>query len=186
MVAQRITSTSETRRSSKHAINRAPSPFIAGGVPWVSIMLASMVTYSPVIASAPVLPPLAFMLLVAWRMLRPGLLPVWAGLPLGVFDDLYSGQPLGSGVVLWSLTMLAMELIDERFLWRGFFQDWLAAAAIFAAYLVLAAGIAGLASGHVTFLAIVPQLVMTIALYPVIVWLVARLDGLRLTRFRTL
>lgn len=186
MVAQRITSTSATRRSSKHAINRAPSPLLAGGLPWVTIMLASMVTYSPVIASAPVLPPIAFMLLVAWRMLRPGLLPVWAGLPLGLFDDLYSGQPLGSGIVLWSLTMLAMELVDERFLWRGFFQDWLAAAAIFSAYLLLGAAIAGLASGHVSFMAVIPQLVMTIALYPAIVWLVARFDGLRLTRFRKL
>lgn len=185
MVAQRITSTSENRRPQR-GINRAPSPLLAGGLPWVSIMLASLVTYSPVIASAPVLPPLAFMLLVAWRMLRPGLLPVWAGLPLGAFDDLYSGQPMGSGVVLWSLTMLAMELIDERFLWRGFLQDWLAAAAIFAAYLLLGSGIAGLASGHAALLAVVPQLVVTIALYPAIVWLVARLDGLRLTRFRTI
>ncbi|MDE2562552.1 MAG: rod shape-determining protein MreD [Sphingomonadales bacterium] len=185
MVAQRITSTSDTRRSAKHAINRAPSPLIAGGVPWVSVMLASLITYSPVIASAPVLPPLAFMLFVAWRMLRPGLLPVWAGLPLGAFDDLYSGQPLGSGVILWSLTMLAMELIDERFLWRGFLQDWLAGAAIFAVYLLVGAGFAGLASGHLAFTPVLPQLLLTIALYPAVVWLVALLDGLRLTRFRS-
>lgn len=185
MVARRITSTS-ANRSQQHGINRAPSPLVAGGMPWASIMFASLITYSPVIASAPVLPPLAFMLFVAWRMLRPGLLPVWAGLPLGAFDDLYSGQPFGSGVVLWSLTMLVMEMIDERFLWRGFVQDWLAAAAIFAAYLLVGASIAGLASGHLAFLAVLPQIVLTIALYPVVVWLVARLDGLRLMRFRTL
>ncbi len=86
-------------------INRAPSPFIARGLPWLSIMLASLVPGWLVIASAPVMPPLGFLVLVAWRQLRPGLLPVWAGLPLGLFDDLYSGQPLGSAVLLWSLAI---------------------------------------------------------------------------------
>ncbi|MCH7630259.1 MAG: hypothetical protein IH997_16385, partial [Proteobacteria bacterium] len=33
-------------------INRAPSPLLAIGLPWASIMLASMVTFSPIIASA--------------------------------------------------------------------------------------------------------------------------------------
>lgn len=94
-------------------INRAPSPIVANGLPWLTIMLASMASFSPVIASAPVMPPLAYMMLLAWRMLRPGMLPVWAGLPLGFVDDLYSGQPFGSGIVLWSATMLAMEIIDE-------------------------------------------------------------------------
>jgi hypothetical protein len=78
----------------------------------------------------------------------PTLLPVWAGLPLGLFDDLYSGQPFGSGIVLWSLTMLAMDVIDEKFLWRGFIQDWLTAAALLAAYVVLTAALAGLAAGY--------------------------------------
>jgi rod shape-determining protein MreD len=121
---------------------------LAQGLPWISTMLASMVTFSPIVASAPVLPPLGFMTLLAWRLLRPTLLPVWAGLPLGLFDDLYSGQPFGSGIVLWSLTMLAMDVIDEKFLWRGFIQDWLTAAALLAAYVVLTAALAGLAAGY--------------------------------------
>jgi rod shape-determining protein MreD len=28
--------------------------------------------------------------------------------------------------------MLAMDVIDEKFLWRGFIQDWLTAAALLA------------------------------------------------------
>jgi len=57
-------------------INRAPSPIIARGLPWLSIMLASLVPGWLVVASAPVMPPLGFLVLVAWRQLRPGLLPV--------------------------------------------------------------------------------------------------------------
>lgn len=161
-------------------INRAPSPLLAIGLPWASIMLASMVTFSPIIASAPVLPPLSFMMLLAWRMLRPTLLPIWAGLPLGAWDDLYSGQPFGSGIVLWSAAMLAMEAIDGRFLWRGFVQDWLAGSALLAGYLLLAAGFAGIAAGYPLPMTVGPQLLLAVVLFPPVTRLVAMLDRVRL------
>lgn len=164
----------------RRPINRAPLPWLAAGLPWVSIMAMSLVTFSPVIASAPVMPPLALMTLLAWRMLRPSFFPVWAGFPLGVWDDLFSGQPFGSAIVLWSLVMLAMDVIDERFLWRGFRQDWLAAIVLLSAYLVLAAGIAGLAVRYPLPLMIGPQWLLTIVLFPVVNRLVAQLDRVRL------
>ncbi len=146
----------------------------------------SLLTFSPVIASAPVMPPLAFMLLLAWRMLRPNFFPVWVGLPLGAWDDLYSGQPFGSGIVLWSAAMLAMDVIDERFLWRGFRQDWLAAAGLLSAYLVLASTFAGLAARYPLPLTIGPQWLMTLVLFPVINHCVAMLDRVRLLPLRRL
>lgn len=167
-------------------INRAPLPWLAVGLPWVSIMAMSLVTFSPVIASAPVIPPLAFMTLLGWRMLRPSFLPVWAGLPLGAWDDLYSGQPFGSGIVLWSAAMLAMDVIDERFLWRGFMQDWLAAAVLLSAYLLLGASVAGFAAGYPLPLMIGPQWLTTVALFPVVNRLVALLDRVRLLPLRRL
>lgn len=167
-------------------INRAPLTTLATGLPWVTIMLASMASFSPVIGSAPVMPPLAYMMLLAWRMMRPSLLPIWAGLPLGLFDDLYSGQPFGSGIVLWSATMLAMEVIDERFLWRGFAQDWLAACGLIVGYLLLCASIAGLATGYPLPLVIGPQVLVALALYPVVTSVVALLDRIRLLPLKRL
>ncbi|MBF9150187.1 rod shape-determining protein MreD [Novosphingobium jiangmenense] len=161
-------------------INREPWPVLATGLPWATIMLASMASFSPVISSAPVMPPLAYMMLLAWRMMRPGMLPLWVGLPLGFFDDLYSGMPFGSGIVLWSATMLAMEVVDERFLWRGFAQDWLAASALITAYLFLSSVLAGIATGYPLPIVIVPQLLMSLVLYPVVTRLVALLDRVRL------
>lgn len=170
----------------RRPINRAPLPWLAGSLPWISIMAASLVTFSPVLASSPLLPPLGFMMLLAWRMLRPSFLPVWAGLPLGAFDDLFSGQPFGSAIVLWSAAMLAMEVIDERFLWRGFLGDWLAAAVLIAVDLILAAGFAGIAARYPLPLTIGPQLLASLMLFPAINSLVAFVDRVRLLPLRRL
>lgn len=66
-----------------------------------SILAGSLVTLLPVVATVPFLPPFGLLMFLGWRLLRPGALPVWAAAPLGLFDDLVSGQPLGSAVLLW-------------------------------------------------------------------------------------
>ena len=165
-------------------INRTHLPLLAYGLPWLSILLGSLTPWLPVITPAPVLPPFGLMLLLAWRLLRPGLLPLWAGLPFGLFDDLYSGQPFGSAVLLFSLALLAIELIEIRFPWRNFWLDWLTASAILIVYLVVAAVLSGSALTSMQLAVIAPQLVLSIVLFPVVARLVAQLDRLRLMRVR--
>jgi rod shape-determining protein MreD len=167
-------------------INRAQSPMLAYGLPWASILLGSLTPWLPIIAPAPVLPPLGFMMMLAWRLLRPGLLPLWAGLPLGLFDDLYSGQPLGSGVLLFSLTLIVIELVEIRFPWRNFWLDWLTAAAILVPYIAFAALLSGAELTFVQLTVIVPQLLLSIVMFPIIARMVALLDRLRLMRVRRL
>jgi rod shape-determining protein MreD len=154
-------------------INRTHRPILVYGVPWLSILLGSLAPWLPVIAPAPVLPPLGFMMLLAWRLLRPGLLPLWAGLPLGLFDDLYSGQPVGSGVLLFSLALIAIELIEIRFPWRNFWLDWMTASAILIVYIAAAALLSGAELTLVQLRVIAPQLVISIVLFPVVARLVA-------------
>ena len=165
-------------------INRTHSTIFAFGLPWLTVMIGSLTPWLPVIAPAPVLPPFGFIVLLAWRLLRPGLFPLWAGMPLGLFDDLYSGQPLGSGVLLFSLTLLAIEVIEYRFPWRGFLLDWALAAAMIALYLALAALFSGAGFTPVQLAVIVPQLLLSVVLYPVVARLIAMIDRLRLTRIR--
>jgi rod shape-determining protein MreD len=165
-------------------INRAPSPLLAILVPWLTVMLGSLSPTWPLIASAPLLPPLGFLILLAWRQLRPGLLPIWAGLPLGLFDDLYSGQPLGSAVVLWSMTLIVLEIIELRFPWRNFFLDWLVAAALILVYLPTAMGLAMDATP--SFLVLAPQLLISVFAYPLVGRLVALFDRFRLVGFKSL
>lgn len=167
-------------------INRAPSPLLATVVPWLTIALASMMPLSPIIASAPVLPPLAFMLLVGWRLLRPGLLPLWAGAPLGLIDDLYSGQPFGSAILLWSLAMIGLELIDGWLRWRGFWQDWLVASVVITVYLFVCHLFAAMAGGIFAPVVLVPQLLLSFIAFPLLTRVIAILDMLRLARVKKL
>lgn len=165
-------------------INRDHWPLLVYGIPWASILIAALAPLLPFIASAPVLPPLAFMMMISWRLLRPGLLPPWAGLPLGAFDDLLSGQPFGSGILLFSLALIAIELLELRFPWRSFWLDWLTASALLTAYLAAAALFSGAEITLIQLTLIVPQLLLSIALFPLVARLVALLDRLRLLRVR--
>ena len=167
-------------------INRTHLPLLAYGLPWLTILVGSLTPWLPVISPAPVLPPFGFVMLLAWLLLRPGLLPLWAGLPLGLFDDLYSGQPVGSAVLLFSLALIAIELIEIRFPWRNFWLDWLTASAMLVIYLAIAALFSGAELTLVQLRVILPQLVLSIVLFPVIARLVAHLDRLRLMRVRRL
>ena len=91
----------------------------------------------------PIAPPIGYLLFLGWRIMRPGLMPLWAGLPLGAFDDLVSGQPFGSAILLWSLTMMALESIEMRFPWRGFWQDWFTASLAIILYVLAAMIVSG-------------------------------------------
>jgi len=167
-------------------INRAPSPLLARATPWLSIMLASLLANSLVIAAAPVMPPVGLMMLVAWVQIRPGLLPVWAGLPLGAFDDLFSGQPFGSAILLWSLTVIALDVIELRIPWRNYLIEWATGAALVCGCLVAMLVFANATGGSAPLLVITPQLVMVLLLYPVIGSLAGALDRFRLIRIMDL
>lgn len=165
-------------------INREQSPWRALTVPYLTIALASL---CPVVFLAnvmPVLPPLGFLMLLGWRMVRPGLLPLWIGVPLGAFDDLFSGQPFGSAILLWSITMIALEVLEARFPWRGFWQDWFTASLVIISYILLAILISGASPNPFAMFAAVPQIVFAVLIYPILARLVARLDRFRLARAR--
>lgn len=163
-------------------INRRRSPWRVAGIPIASVVLGSMIPLLPIIASAPVMPPMGLLILIAWRMLRPGLWPVWAGVPFGMIDDIFSGQPIGSAVLLWSTFLIAMDIIEERYLWRNYWQDWLIAG------LFIIFGLAGgllinnFLSENVHFWILIPQIIISIAIYPLVLRFVGRLDHIRLRR----
>ncbi|MEO0591150.1 MAG: rod shape-determining protein MreD [Pseudomonadota bacterium] len=165
-------------------INRDRSPWRAASVPYITIMVASLLPFLVLADVMPVLPPLGFLMFLGWRIMRPGLLPIWVGVPLGAFDDLFSGQPFGSAVLLWSVTMIVIELIESRFPWRGFYQDWFTASLGAVAYIAIAMVISGSALTIGMVAAIVPQIAIAILIYPLLAHVIARFDRFRLSRAR--
>lgn len=164
-------------------INRVHSPLLARAMPWLTVMIASVLPTLPLVASAPLLPPLGFMVLLAWRQLHPGVLIMWAGFPLGLVDDLFSGQPMGSATFLWSATMIAMDVLEQRFPWRSYLLDWAVAAGFIAGYLVMSAILAA-PTGQLPMLRVLgPQLLLSVLLFPLVERVVASCDRLRLRRF---
>ena len=156
-----------------------PQPFAVSALPAGSVMLATLVpVILPVIATHPILPPLAMMMFVGWRLARPEAIPIWAPPLLGLFDDLFSGQPLGSAMLLWSLIWLTCDLIDQRLVARDFWQDWLIAGGAIAGYLILGRLIATPFSAHVDTILLL-QIIVSVMLYPVAVRLIAWLDRKR-------
>jgi rod shape-determining protein MreD len=149
-------------------------------IPIASVILASMVTTLPIFSAGPLLPPFGLLMFLSWRLMRPGLLPIWSGVPFGLMDDLFSGQPFGSAGLLWSLAMLIIEIIDSRAIWRDYLQDWLIAALLITAVLLCGWWIAGLAHATSAPEILFPQILLSILLYPLVVRICARLDSWRL------
>ena len=165
-------------------INRSHSPLLANFIPWASIVNASILPIFPIAAALPMVPPFGLLMLLGWRLVRPGLLPVWAGLPLGLVDDLFNGQPFGFAILTWSLILIAVELIETRLPWRAFWQDWFTAGILILLYLFAGWLLSGGQPNLHSLIALVPQAVLTILLFPIAARLVAMLDRMRLTRWR--
>ncbi len=154
------------------------SPTRARMIPIASIMIGSLLTIVPIVATFPVLPPLGLMTLLAWRLLRPETIRIWMPLPFGLFDDLVSGQPLGSAILLWTIGFLVIDLLDQRLMSRDFWQDWVLAAGAIAFCLIIGRLIATPLQAHVDTLLLF-QVIAAVLLYPFIARLVASLDRKR-------
>jgi rod shape-determining protein MreD len=161
-------------------LGRHPSRWRLQGTPVVTVMLGSMLTTLPIIAQSPILPPLGLLGLLSWRLLRPELWRAWIGAPLGLFDDIMSGQPLGSAMFLWTVTLIGIDMIEQRLLWRDYWQDWLIAALAIIVCLtggLFFARITG--GGAIHWILVVPQMGWTILLFPFVARQCAWIDRWR-------
>lgn len=133
----------------------------------LTIVLGSMVTLLPFVATVTFLPPFGLMMLLGWRLARGDAMKVWMPVPLGFFDDMVSGQPLGSAMLFWTMCVLAIEVFDTRLVWRDFWQDWLIASGAIAFCLIAGRLVATPIYAHVDT-ALLFQIVISAALFPVI------------------
>lgn len=167
-------------RHPKTRIGRTPSEFRRQAVPVATVILGSMIVLIPVIATAPILPPFGLVMFLAWRLLHRNLWLPWMGLPLGFADDLLSGATIGTAMVLWTMILLALDMLDRRFLWREAAQEWAIATVAIALVLTASYLIGGGAHKVYGPLLLVPQMVLTMLSFPLAMRLCDRLDRWRL------
>ncbi len=167
------------RRARRARFDREPNSFKIAWFPWITVMLAAMVPILPFVVIAPISPPWGFMLFLAWRLIQREVWYPWAGAALGFYDDMWSGQPLGSSILIWSLTLFALDLVDRRMLWRDYWQDW--ALGTIGCVLALSAElwIANQTGGHTRVIHIIPQIALSILVFPLVMRLCARADQWR-------
>ena len=149
-------------------------------VPLASTIAAILLSLLPIVAPAPLVPDFGFLLLIAWRLLRPEIWTVRTALGLGLVADLVSGHPLGQSMLLWTGLFLAFEIVDSRLGFRDYWMDWLVAAAAIAFHGLGAWYIALLMGSDLALWLMAPQLALTILLYPFAARLVLALDRWRL------
>lgn len=149
-------------------------------MPVASTVAASSLAILPVVALSPVAPPTGLLMLLSWRLIRPELWPAWAALPLGLADDLFTGNPIGTAPVLWTTCLLIVDQIDKRSIWRDYWQEWLIAALLVAACLAGHALLAAATGGSARIDHLWPVYLLSIALLPAFARVAAALDRWRL------
>jgi rod shape-determining protein MreD len=78
--------------------------------------------------------------------------------------------------------MLVLDLVDRRTMWRDYWIEWVLAAMLIAFDEWLQWRVAGIAGAATPLVRIVPPIVISICLFPLIAWLVSRIDAWRLGR----
>ena len=162
-------------------IGQGPIPF-AAYIPAVSVIAASLLAALPIVSMSGWYPDFAYLVLLSWRLLRSDPWPPWWAAPLGFVNDLFTGNPVGFSVALWSVTMLALDLIDRRTMWRDYWIEWMLAAAFLAVNEWLQWRVAALVGARVPLAAMVPPLLVSICMFPLAAWIVSRIDRWRLGR----
>jgi rod shape-determining protein MreD len=168
-------------RHPRSRIGRAPTPTQMIGIPIASTMIASMTPALPVISSVPLMPSWGFLMLLAWRMLHRNLFPIWIAVPLGFFDDLLSGNALGSSMMLWAVAFLILEILDRRMVWRDFRQEWAIASTFIVGVIAAQLAISHMLGATTPFIVMVPQMIVSILVFPLVARACLILDVWRLS-----
>ena len=148
--------------------------FVPFGVTLILMLFALTPTCVPGLAN--ITPMYALMAVYFWAIYRPDLLGYGATFSIGVLEDLLAGTPLGSGALVLLLCQRVVFHQQKFFNNKPFGIIWLAFALV-----ALGAGLlrwlcVGLAapSGFTPIGQTLTSTLMSVAMYPVIGWLLAK------------
>jgi len=106
-----------------------------------------------------------------WCIFKPGLMPVSLVFLLGLLQDILSGGPLGMTALLFILVRIFVIRQGRRFLEREFLFNWLGFIMVSLAFGLATWVIASLYLKEMQNIwNVLGQSIMTIALFPLVVW----------------
>jgi rod shape-determining protein MreD len=151
-------------------------------VPILSTLAASLLALFPYVATWLIVPDFAYLVLLAWRLLRPEMWQPYTALPLGLFNDLVAGHPLGQSMVLWTLAFLIFDTVESRAVYRDYWMDWIFASLMILGYTFGDWYIARMMGSQMPFSILLPQILASVLAYPVVARFILGLDKWRLMR----
>lgn len=163
------------------ALNRGP---VRGATYWpaFSVAVASLLSALPIVSLSGWWPSFGLLTFIAWRMLRADAWPAWWAAPLGLFNDLMTGAPIGMSMALWTAIMLVMDLVDRRTQWRDYWIEWAVASLLIAASAWVEAEVASLNGAPVRSAMAIPAALIEILTFPLAAFVAIRIDRWRLGR----
>ena len=166
---------------SSKKIGQGPVPG-AVYVPAASVVVASLLATLPIIVEDGWFPDCGFLMLIGWRLRRTDVWPSWWAAPLGLLNDLIAGHAIGLSVTMWTLSMLALDLLDRRTAWRDYWIEWALATLLILLVETVEWQVAALMGAAVPYMFMLPPIFISIAAFPVAAWFVGRIDNWRLGR----
>jgi rod shape-determining protein MreD len=151
-------------------------------VPILSTVLATLIVLLPVVATTPLTPDIGFLVLISWRLLRPEMWTPTTALPLGLFNDLVAGHPLGQSMALWTMAFLLLDLVESKSVFRDYWMDWLIATLLILFHSFGGWLVGRMMGSEATFGIMWPHVALSILGYPVVSRFILALDRWRLTR----
>lgn len=147
------------------------------GVPAGVTLLLVLAMTAPVLAPMPVFPLLGLLGVFVWATFQPALMPPWAAFLIGVVADLVFGQPIGVNATLFAAAAAFVRVFESRYGHHAHGFDWGVAAALIIVFEVLTTQLMGLAGRPLALLPLGWQMLTSIAAYPLVVWLCARVQA---------
>ena len=164
-----------------NALERRPKR-LAMAIPALSVALASLLPLAPIVAEVGWMPDTGFLLLLAWRLLRGDVIPAWWAAPLGLWNDLVLGLPIGLSVATFTAAMIMLDLLDRRTMWRDYWLEWLIAAGLLTLAEAARWQIDAVTGAPYPIGAILPPVAIAILTFPLAAYAASRIDRWRLGR----
>ncbi len=145
-------------------------------VPAVTTALLALAMTAPLIVPVPAFPQLALLGVFVWTSFQPGLMPPWVAFLVGLVADLLFAQPLGVNATLFAATAAFVRFLETRYDHRAHGLDWGVAAGLIVIFELSTWLLMTLAGSPVPLAPLGWQVLTSIAAYPLVVAICARIQ----------